>query len=108
MTEHDSLARALRNRLAELEQEIARLDGETTQPLSKRFSDQVHDLEELATNESLEAAHKAEFEQITSALNRLKDGRYGLCASCGADIQPARLEAMPAATLCISCARQAG
>jgi RNA polymerase-binding transcription factor DksA len=104
MTDTAPIAARLTARLHELEAEIARLDSETTQPLSPKFSDQANDLEDLATNESLEAAHKHEAEQIRAALHRIKDGRYGICDNCGADIAPARLEALPDATRCINCA----
>ena len=33
-------------------------------------------------------------------------GTYGICESCGQPIPEARLEAMPAARICIACASQ--
>jgi len=42
--------------------------------------------------------------EIEDALAKLDEGTYGLCESCGSEIAPARLEAMPAARLCITCA----
>lgn len=104
MTANDMIADRLRARLTELEAMIARLDGETTQPLSPQFDDQANDLEDLATNESLEAHHKAEIGQIQAALARIDAGTYGICDNCGADIAPARLEVQPDATRCINCA----
>lgn len=41
--------------------------------------------------------------QITQALIRLEQGKYGVCADCGAKIPSRRLEALPYATLCVSC-----
>ena|SRR5215468_5274025 len=41
---------------------------------------------------------------IDAALSKLEEGLYGRCESCGDEIAPARLEAMPAARLCITCA----
>ena len=41
---------------------------------------------------------------IDVALEKLEHGKYGECESCGGEISAARLEAMPAARLCISCA----
>jgi Prokaryotic dksA/traR C4-type zinc finger len=38
------------------------------------------------------------------ALRRIAEGTYGICAQCGADIDPKRLEALPIATRCILCA----
>jgi DnaK suppressor protein len=40
------------------------------------------------------------------ALVNLKKGSYGKCKKCGKDIELARLEAMPTATLCLSCSRK--
>ncbi|MBA7707673.1 RNA polymerase-binding transcription factor DksA [subsurface metagenome] len=31
------------------------------------------------------------------------EGTYGLCDACGQPIDPARLEALPEASLCLSC-----
>ncbi len=42
-------------------------------------------------------------EQVRDALERLDDGTYGQCESCGESIDPARLEALPHATLCLRC-----
>lgn len=41
---------------------------------------------------------------IDAALGKLETGTYGRCESCGQDIAEARLEAMPAARLCMACA----
>lgn len=43
---------------------------------------------------------------IDEALSRFKDGRYGSCEGCEKPIPLARLQAVPYATLCITCARQ--
>ena len=42
---------------------------------------------------------------VERALEKLEDGTYGICDSCGEPIGEERLEAIPWATLCISCAR---
>jgi RNA polymerase-binding transcription factor DksA len=42
--------------------------------------------------------------EVEDALGKLEAGTYGACESCGQEIAPARLEAKPAARLCISCA----
>jgi DnaK suppressor protein len=40
---------------------------------------------------------------IDEALQRIEDGTYGICVSCGAEIQPKRLEAVPWARHCVTC-----
>jgi len=42
--------------------------------------------------------------EIEAALEKLEAGTYGQCEDCGQAIAPARLEAMPSARLCITCA----
>jgi len=42
-------------------------------------------------------------EEIQAALNRIEDGTFGICTSCGNPIPPGRLEALPHAELCVSC-----
>ncbi|UCC85797.1 MAG: TraR/DksA family transcriptional regulator, partial [Anaerolineales bacterium] len=37
------------------------------------------------------------------ALKQLQEGPYGICEGCGKPINPARLEAVPEATLCVEC-----
>jgi RNA polymerase-binding protein DksA len=44
---------------------------------------------------------------IDSALRRIDDGTYGTCVNCGQEIPVQRLEAYPAASLCIDCKRSA-
>ncbi|MGC8926482.1 MAG: RNA polymerase-binding protein DksA [Myxococcota bacterium] len=41
--------------------------------------------------------------KIVKALKRIDEGTYGVCESCGEDIDVKRLMARPVATLCIKC-----
>ena len=41
--------------------------------------------------------------QIEAALERLDEGRYGICADCGEPIPAGRLEIIPYATHCVAC-----
>jgi DnaK suppressor protein len=43
--------------------------------------------------------------EVEAALERLEVGSYGICERCGQPIAQARLEARPAASRCIRCAR---
>jgi RNA polymerase-binding protein DksA len=45
-------------------------------------------------------------ESIDHALRIAQNGTYGICENCGDRIDPARLEALPEATLCLDCQRQ--
>ena len=41
--------------------------------------------------------------KIETALEKIEDGEYGACVSCGEDIGIKRLRARPVAELCIDC-----
>ena len=43
---------------------------------------------------------------IDEALERIDEGSYGKCESCGKPISKERLKAIPHASLCIECQRQ--
>jgi DnaK suppressor protein len=45
--------------------------------------------------------------KIRYALERMQNGEYGVCESCGAPITFGRLMARPVATLCIDCKTEA-
>ena len=51
--------------------------------------------------------HRQKLELIERALQRISDGSYGRCESCGESISPERLEALPYATQCIGCQQRA-
>jgi RNA polymerase-binding protein DksA len=44
--------------------------------------------------------------QNLHALERLDDGSYGICESCGNPVGKLRLQAAPRATLCMTCKRK--
>lgn len=48
----------------------------------------------------------ATLERIVEALERLDDGRYGICAECDGTIPADRLRALPFATRCLECERE--
>jgi DnaK suppressor protein len=55
--------------------------------------------------DKLDQSRKTEIEQIDLALIKMSVGDYGICESCGDDIAPKRLQAIPWARLCVECAR---
>ena len=49
---------------------------------------------------------RVKLKQIDDALERLDDGSYGVCESCGLEIGEERLEAMPFSRLCRDCQQE--
>lgn len=45
-------------------------------------------------------------EEIAGALDRIRQGTFGRCEECQADIPKARLQALPYARYCVECARK--
>ena len=58
-------------------------------------------------NSQLAEVESRELASIENALKRMSAGCYGDCEHCGAKIPLARLNALPYATHCIDCQRQA-
>ncbi|HMQ53084.1 MAG TPA: TraR/DksA family transcriptional regulator [Anaerolineae bacterium] len=52
---------------------------------------------------SLILVHERKLAAIEQALKEAERGQYGICERCGQPIDPERLEAVPEATLCITC-----
>lgn len=100
---------AERDRLAE---EIADLERDSATNLSDQsgennYRDHMAD-QGTATfgkelDMSLEGNARELYSQVERALARIESGEYGKCVRCGEEIVIARLEAVPAAELCISC-----
>ncbi|MGZ4359506.1 MAG: TraR/DksA family transcriptional regulator [Gaiellaceae bacterium] len=55
---------------------------------------------------TIEESVLARMGDVDTALERMDSGEYGRCQSCGCEIAPERLEAVPWARLCIDCKRQ--
>ena len=95
----DALQRALEGDLSLLRE----LHQEKTGDVLDAAADTVQD--EL--NSQLIEAESRELSAIHEALTRIKVGSYGNCESCGKPIPLTRLRAIPYATDCIGCRRQA-
>lgn len=52
---------------------------------------------------SLGSIKRAEISAIKDAIQRCRDGEYGICEECGAKIPEKRLEVSPAGKCCVAC-----
>jgi RNA polymerase-binding transcription factor len=91
-------------------QELARTLAERNQIAVERAAD-VFDASLLATErESSARTLEQDFRllrQVEAALERLRDGTFGICRRCEEEIAPKRLQAIPWATYCVSCQERA-
>ncbi len=58
--------------------------------------------EETTTNNAIVEELEGRYNSVTRALERMKEGTYGVCEVCGEKIAVERLMANPAATTCIA------
>src|SRR5262249_146505 len=104
MTKHENIAKALKARLSEMTTRVGEIDIELRKPLSADLEEQATDLENHKPLQAIEKSEIHEIHKIQEPLKRISEGPYGICAHCGEDIDRKRLEALPTATRCISCA----
>ena len=71
----------------------------------KRVGDGTTEAVERITSTATARSIFASIEAIDSALASIEAGTYGVCENCGGEIPPARLEALPATSMCVDCAR---
>ncbi len=71
-------------------------------PFGKREEEATESLE-LEKRLALEKQLREQLVDFEHALQKIEDGTYGMCDSCGKPIAENRLEALPQASLCIDC-----
>lgn len=71
-------------------------------PFGKREEEATETLE-LEKRLTLENRIRQELSKVEHALEKIKNGTYGICDNCGKPIDPERLEALPQATVCMNC-----
>ena len=59
--------------------------------------------EEMGNYLSVKRSQDARLEQINKALQKIKDGTYGVCEGCGGTIEKEVLKADPESLLCKKC-----
>ena len=75
--------------------ELSNYDNHPAEIASELFQAEI--------NNALEVHEEDLLREIRDALNRINEGKYGLCELCGKKISKERLEAIPYARLCIRC-----
>jgi DnaK suppressor protein len=97
---------------AQLEEERARIQGQLEQmghfgtgmSFDEGFADSGQVTAERGEVEALANSLVETLTEIEDALKKFDEGTYGVCENCGNPIPDVRLEAKPAARLCINCA----
>ena len=95
----DALRKALAGDLSLLKELRAQTAGDLVDAALDSAQDEISS--QLAEVESRELAN------VENALERMRHGQYGICEGCSCKIPMARLNALPYATYCIQCQREA-
>jgi RNA polymerase-binding transcription factor DksA len=96
---------ALEAERASLRQELQELGyGSEGLKYDPNFADSSQVTAERGETEALATTLTTNLLDVEHALEKFETGTYGLCESCHGEIAQARLEAMPAARYCMSCA----
>jgi len=100
----DAIEKDLRHRLVDMETRFEQIKRDLTQGHS---SDSVEQAQERENDEVMDQiGHETliAIQHIKSALLRIEDGTYGICDTCGEDIEAGRLQILPETTQCVQCA----
>lgn len=101
-TDFSLILRRLEIERKQLSKELERLRTSVISSQERREEDAIEGYElekQLILREQIEDS----LAEIEHALRKFELGTYGLCENCGRRIEPARLEAIPQASLCLSC-----
>jgi DnaK suppressor protein len=100
----------VRARLDEMKQKILDEMNQAMRSEREGLKDEGMDTYDLASEERdreisfiLSDRERVKMSAIDDALERVADGSYGLCESCGLEIGEERLEALPFTRLCRDC-----
>jgi len=101
---------AFRKRLETRQQELRRMVSRTQQDGRSADEDTAQDIADRAASSYTKEFlfHQSNndrqlLQMVENALSRIREGSFGECISCGKEINPKRLEAVPWTRHCIEC-----
>ena len=94
----DALRKALAGDLSSLKELREQSSGDVVDFALDSAQDEI--------NSQLAEVESRELSQIDEALERMRDGSFGVCEGCKSNIPLARLQALPYAKCCIECQRK--
>jgi DnaK suppressor protein len=100
----------IKKKLETRQQELRRIVSRTEQDGRSADMDTAQDIADRAANSYTKEFlfHQSNNERqqlllVENALSRIREGVFGECVNCGADINSKRLEAVPWTRYCIAC-----
>ncbi len=105
-TEIDSFKKILETKRDELERIVRNRDAITIEKSADALDEVQHAAERELAIRNLDRESNL-LRNVRSALRRIEEGTFGVCAHCEEDISPKRIAAVPWAPYCIQCQEQA-
>ena len=102
---YEALKAELEDRLAQLQSRLVSIKKDVTRGHSGDSAEQAQERENDEVVDAIGNETAQSIRVVQAALDRLADGTYGQCGSCGEAIGEARLAAIPEATHCVNCAQ---
>ena len=102
--DQNKLKKQLLDAKAELEERVATIHAHARKPLEANSAEQAAQLGNVEVVSAIETEAVEELASIKAAMQRLNNGSYGVCVSCGETISEQRLEVRPASLECVDCA----
>jgi len=100
----------LKKRLLEMRADILNDVHHNAEFSNEIGTDGVQDIGDISANTynrqillSLNDSQRVILQDIDEALDRIKEGEYGICIECGDSIEKKRLEIRPQAKYCVDC-----
>lgn len=107
MSRHEAARAQLEKQLDSLLQRVGAIEGDLRKAKSPDWPEQAIEIENDEVLKGLDEISRAEVGRIRAALDRIASGSYGTCATCGQAISAERLQAIPSAVVCLTCASAA-
>jgi RNA polymerase-binding transcription factor DksA len=104
MTPVTKRKKALLARLAELETRLQSIDVELESHKSNDWEELAVERESDEVLEGMGLSGQEEIKAITAALQRIEEGEFGYCVTCGSEIAQGRLDVLPYTPFCQACA----
>jgi DnaK suppressor protein len=106
----EELRSAMHKRAGELREEIRQTLKKSDSEQYAQIANEVRDLEDESFADLIVDVNLAEIDRdldelraVESALESIREGRYGQCEDCGLTIEFHRLQLTPSATRCFDC-----
>ena len=105
MPDTATLIERLTDRRAALLKDLDQIEDALDDAAPKDWEDRAVERQGDEVLEAMGHHDAEELRRIDAALARHAAGDYGICVTCGEDIAPERLDAVPETPFCAKCAR---